>query len=239
MPTIKKCKSSGKAKGFDGCGTELPYTENNGIKSYRSKYGMCMSCYSKWLLGTKEGAEALEKAKILGKKKVQKEERKKTKEEREKLMDWRSKLQTEIQKICRLIDIGLPCLARGYHADQLHGGHIFSRGSNSTMALNLHAIHRQSAQSNHFQNEDGLLREGLIKEYGQEYYEFISELRRTPQIKYSNIEYKEFYRLACSISNMLKKKGARYELKERIQMRNEINVTLGIYQTEYCVYERT
>jgi hypothetical protein len=231
----KVCRGTGKAKGFDSCGQKVPQVVNG--KANRV-YGLGRSCgcFQKWLLSTEEGSEVLNKAKIVGKKKVEKEVRKKSKEEKEKLIDYRKKLQTEIQKISRLIDIGLPCLARGYHADQIHGGHIFSRGSNSTMALNLHAIHRQSAQSNHFQNEDGLLKEGLVKEYGQEYFDFISELRRTPQIKYSNIEYKEFYRTACSISNMLKKKGARYELKERIEMRNEINKTLGIYSEEFCVF---
>ena len=36
-------------------------------------------------------------------------------------------------------------------ANQMHAGHVYSRGSNPMLRFNLHNIHRQSAQSNHFQ----------------------------------------------------------------------------------------
>lgn len=154
------------------------------------------------------------------------------------LTDWRAKLQTKNQEISRIIDKGLKCLARDYFAKQLHGGHIFAKGGNKSMALNLHNIHRQSAQSNHFQNDDGLLREGVIREYGQEYMDFISDLRRTPSLHYANWEYQAFYEHACKIANRLKKADNTYNLEERIQLRNEINLELGIYDKEYCVFEQ-
>ena len=138
--------------------------------------------------------------------------------------------------IIRLIDRDLPCLAKGIYANQFHAGHIFSRGSNQTIRYNCHNIHRQSAQSNHFQNEDGLLREGLVKEYGQDYMDFISELRRTPKLEYNNQEFHELTLKARIISAKLKKADKVYNLSQRLELRNQINLELGIYQEEYCVF---
>jgi len=64
MASIKRCKGTSKeTKGF-GCGVELPYTEMNGIRSYKAKYGLGLSCgcYSNWLLSTPEGKEKMQQA---------------------------------------------------------------------------------------------------------------------------------------------------------------------------------
>lgn len=170
----------------------------------------------------------------------EKEERKKRADEKRKMRDnitnWKNELQDEVNLIVRLIDKDLPCLAKGIYANQFHAGHIFSRGSNQTIRYNLHNIHRQSAQSNHFQNEDGLLREGLVKEYGQNYMDFISELRRTPKLCFSNESFHELTKIARLISAKLKKADNVYNLKQRIELRNQINIELGIYQEEYCIF---
>jgi len=149
---------------------------------------------------------------------------------------FKERLQTKIQEICRIIDKGLPCLATNIHSKQIHGGHVFARGGNSYMAMNLHNIHRQSAQSNHFQNDDGLMKEGLKNEYGDEYLEFVSNLRRTPCPNLTLIEYGPIYKKACKIANKLNKLALTYTIKKRIELRNEINLELGIYDVEYCVY---
>lgn len=180
--------------------------------------------------------------KIVEKNKVSKEklEKRKRAEEKKKLRDnitnWKNELQVEINKIVRLIDYQLPCLAKNIYANQIHAGHIFSRGSNPTIRYNLHNIHRQSAQSNHFQNDDGLLREGLVKEYGQDYMNFISELRRTEKLPYKAFEYQEFTLKAKKIVLKLKKENKKYSLNKRIELRNQINLELGIYQEEFCIF---
>lgn len=172
----------------------------------------------------------------------EKEERKKRAEEKRKLRDnvtnWKNELQDEVNIIIRLIDKDLPCLAKGKYANQFHAGHIFSRGSNQTIRYNCHNIHRQSAQSNHFQNEDGLLREGLVKEYGQNYMDFISELRRTPKLEFNNEEFHELTLKARLISAKLRKADKVYNLNQRIELRNQINLELGIYQEEFCVFNQ-
>ena len=136
-----------------------------------------------------------------------------------------------------MIDAGQPCLARGHHAKQMHAGHVYSRGAYPSMRYNLHNIHRQSAQSNHFQNEDGLLREGVVKEYGQRYMDFLSELRRTGALKYTNDEYRYIYVKASKIALDLRKNGNVFNKAERIIKRNEINLQLNIYDKEYSIYE--
>ena len=50
MPSLKKCKGTGKAKG-EGCGQDLQYTERGGMKVYFSKFGLGTSgcrCFYNW-----------------------------------------------------------------------------------------------------------------------------------------------------------------------------------------------
>lgn len=171
-------------------------------------------------------------AKTLAKEKAKEEKKALT----ENLTNWSQKLVVKIQEIARLIDHGQPCLARGVMANQFHGGHVFSRGSNPQIKYNLHNIHRQSAQSNHYQNDDGLLREGIVKEYGTEYMDFISGLRNLQSIKYKNEDYLEFYKLACKIAARLKKDLKVLDRDSRLILRSQVNLSLGIYPEDYCVY---
>lgn len=236
----KICKGNGKAKGF-GCGKPLPFTERNKIKSYKAKYGLgedC-GCYTNWLISDNPEAKKTF-AQFLKKNKTdfEKEQKRKEKEKKDKFVDYKTKLQEPINLIVRLLDIGLPCLARNYHPGQMHAGHVFARGGNQYIRYNLHNIHRQSAQSNGKQNDDGLLREGLVNEYGQDYMDFISELRQTPKLEYLHHEYKSFYKHACAIANELKRQGRIFPtIEERIFMRNEINNQLGIYDQKYCEFK--
>ena len=119
----------------------------------------------------------------------------------------------------------------------MHAGHVYARGGNQTIRYNLHNIHRQSAQSNHYQNDDGLLREGLVKEYGNDYMQFISNLRQTPSIHYSNKEYRELTNKARIILKNLQKLDRFYSKSERIELRSRINIELGIYQRCFCELE--
>lgn len=224
----KVCKGIGRAKGFPGCGTLSDNRQN----------GLCPVCLYSWMTETEAGR--LWKIQVFDPrvdKAQKKESKRKEKELRDNLTDWRRKLQERVQEIARLIDIGQPCLALGYHAGQIHGGHVFSKGSNKTMSLNLHNIHRQSAQSNHSHNDDGLLREKLALEYGEGYLDFLSEMRACEALKYTNLEYMKFYRTANDIANLLKKEGKTYTVVGRTELRNEINLSLGIYPEKYCVYE--
>lgn len=173
----------------------------------------------------------------VGKKKLELKEKEKKEQFKDNVTNWKAELQVQINKIVRLIDKDLFCLARK-KGGQMHAGHIFSRGSNQNIKYNLHNLHRQNAQSNHFQNDDGLLREGLVNEYGQGYMDFISELRRTPILKYTQLEYKEFTIKARAIVLRMQKLNLNYSITNRLLIRNKINLELGIYDNEFCVFEK-
>ena len=223
----KICKPvNSKTIGFKSCEKE----------KYIYRYGLCTQCFYEWLTEDERGKIYNEKS---FSNKVKKVSEKNNKDRLSKIKDditnWRVKLQTKVQEIARLIDYGLPCLARGTNK-QKHGGHIFAKGGHSTMALNLHNIHRQSAYSNTYLNDDGLLREKLCEEYGDDYLEFIRSINHNRPLKFSNLEYKEKYETACSIANELKKKDLEYKLEDRIDLRNKTNTILEIYEDKYCVY---
>lgn len=225
---MKKCKSIGRAKGFEGCG----------VLSNNRQNGLCPACLYDWMDSTEAGK--LYKVQVFDprvKRLLKKQQKEKDAEMKINLTNWRPKLQSKVQEIARLIDIGLPCLALGYHAGKIQGGHVWAKGSNTTQSLNLHNIHRQSAQSNHSHNDDGLLREKLAEEYGNDYLEFVRGLKSTPTLHWNNLDYHAFYKLACEIANDLKMKGRNFDLNGRIQARNEINSLLGIYEKKQCIYD--
>lgn len=151
-----------------------------------------------------------------------------------KVTDWRKKVETECQLIARLIDRNLVCPSGRYQMGRIDGGHVYSKGSNKTMSMNLHNIHRQSSQANRNHNEDGIFREGIIKEYGRDYYNFITLLKHIPALNHKNEDYRLFFGKAKIISNRLKNENRSYSLEERIQLRNAVNLELGIYHPEYC-----
>ena len=221
----KKCRGTGKAEG-NGC-NELRYLH---------KYGLCKECFKHWLFNTNEGNKFLNKSKIQGIKRAEKEREDERRKQKEALIDPKDKLQTKVQKIARLIDKGQLCLARNIRG-QMHGGHVYGKGGNKQMRFNLHNIHRQSASSNHFQNDDGLLREGIRYEYGELYMDFINSLKQTPVPKHSTIKYLEFYSKASKIALKLKKEDKLYSKYQRIQLRNEINTKLNIYKPKYCLFK--
>lgn len=226
----KPCKGTGIAKGY-GCETE-----------YANRvYGLCPKCLREWAIEDEEGKKWLAKQTAYrmrkNEKEKKKEENRKQREARALTKDWSKELQVEINKIVRYIDNGLPCLARNQRG-QMHAGHVYARGGNQTIKYNLHNIHRQCAQSNHHQNDDGKLREGVVNEYGQRYMDFISELRQTPTMGYNNVEYRELTDKARAIYNELSKKERIFSKSERIEMRNRINLELGIYDRIYCEFHQ-
>lgn len=230
----KPCKGTdSKTRGL-GCGV-LTFHRKLGL-------GLMCGCYSDFLLNTEPGKIILQKATLKGsgivKKEIAKESKNKTREQKDKLKNWSAELQKKVNLIVRLIDKGLSCLATQKMPSQMHGGHVYARSGNQSIRFNLHNIHRQSAQSNHFQNDDGLLREGVVREYGPEYMNFISELRRTPVLKYSNDQYHQFYKKASEIVLKLQKEDKSYCDWERLAKRDIINTELGIYDLEFCFHQK-
>lgn len=222
----KPCKGAGKAKGY-GCG-EMVFNRKHGI-------GSECGCLGKFIRGTVYGNSAVSKRTKIAENNIKKEQTKKHRADKLKIKNWKSELHSTLQHIARLIDIGCPCIARREHGN-MHGGHIISKGSNLTASFNLHNIHRQLAQSNTSQREDVLLRDGVAREYGEDYYNFINSLTQLSSLNYCNLEYMDFTRKAKKIVKRLQKKGRIFNKDERLEQRNLINQELGIYTDQYTIY---
>mgnify|MGYP003539733037 FL=1 len=89
-----------------------------------------------------------------------------------------SVLQPVINEIARLIDFGQPCIATENYGKE-NGGHYISVGANRTICINLHNIHIQSFESNHWKSGDTLKYQGGIRKvYGEDYLAFMDGLQK-------------------------------------------------------------
>lgn len=228
----KICRGQDKARSISGCG--------HLVKVEYRKYGLCPSCFSDFL-NTDIGKPLLRSSIKRGQQKIQAEAETSLKTQkkalREATTNWKKKLQDEVQLIARLIDAQLPCLARGIFG-KMAGGHVFSKGGHAQMRFSLHNIHRQCFMSNGKQSDDGLMREKLAEEYGSDYADFVSGLRKYDVPKLKDWEYQQIYYTARKISNRLNKEAKVYSLEERIEKRNEVNLLLGIYTPEQSIFKR-
>ena len=154
--------------------------------------------------------------------------------------DHQKYLQTEVQEIARLIDYKCLCLARNIIPIKKNGGHVFTNAANKNFAMNLHNIFLQSAQSNGSQKDDGLMRDGVARVFGEDYLSYLVYLKQTPIMKYNNMEYKQLREKAREIINELKSANktliAPRTPLERIKLRNWANEKLYIYPIQFCIY---
>ena len=230
----KKCKGIGKAFGFEGCGN----------LTLNRKFGLCMNCYPDFILNDERGKIIMQKSMITAKKTVHKEQIKKQNEERQKtkieLMSpdkYRAEhLQPIINEIARIIDFGQSCIATGNYG-KMNGGHYVSVGANRTTALNLHNIHIQSFESNHHKSGDPIkYRLGLIERYGNDYFEYVQYIQQHKALHLTKGDMIAIALKAAFIRNELKRNEEQRSPKERIELRNQINLRLGIYDPQFCEF---
>jgi hypothetical protein len=158
MP-IKKCKGTGKAKGY-GCGIELKYTERNGLKSYNAKYGLGLTCcYAKWLSGSDEGKALIQRATLKASKdrlllESEQKQRKKTKETKTLGADLEA-TQKIVNKYIRLRDIGKPCASsKVAYRKNFDAGHVYPVKQFSALRFDYDNIHGQSQYANRYLQGD-------------------------------------------------------------------------------------
>lgn len=183
-PKEKKCKGTGKAKGF-GCGE---------LSLYRT-YGLCHSkCYPKWLYNTDEGREKIERATLKVTKDRKKQEVKKTREQKEKLKtisNLIAEAKKPFQKYIRLRDQEKPCISCGTdYSDIWDGGHFYKAENYSGLIFDERNCRKQCRKCNNFLggNENNY-RLGLIKLEGIEYVKKLDEdAIRLKKYKYSRDE---------------------------------------------------
>ena len=139
-PNKKKCKGTGKAKNFPSCG------ENE----YLYKYGLCHTCFKKWLYSTDEGREQIKKL-VIKIQKPRKELEKAEQKKKQKSALKRAKEATRISvhKFIRIRDKGKPCISCGtsWHED-FQAGHYFKAELYETLKYDLDNIHGQCPKCN-------------------------------------------------------------------------------------------
>lgn len=218
---IRKCKGVRQASGY-GC---------DEIKTIH-KYGICKDCFSSWLLNTKEGKKVLEKSRIQGRKRSDKERKKENRKKKEDIRQksfYEKKLQNIINSIVRLIDIDKGCISCGHGWDgkwsrQRHAGHRLSVGSYPELRFNLINNFSQCSVCNNFKSaNEREYDKGLIKHYGESFYNEVSDLKgKYKTLKLTKQELQEIIEKANKIKQDI--------LSGKDYTRKEINTLLKIYK---------
>ena len=162
MLKYKKCKGINKANDFDGCGKE--------VLSNSRKYGLCQSCYARWLYSSDIGKEILNKAITQAKKPRLDLEIAKTERKNNKSLSYLIQNTINIcHKYIRLRDKEKPCISCGqdWH-DDFQAGHFYKAELYSSLKFDETNINGQCPKCNLFLegNESGY-RVGIINRYSK------------------------------------------------------------------------
>ena len=192
---MKRCKGTGKAKGF-GCGSELPYNERNGLKSYKAKYGLGYDCgcFNNWLINSKEGKSILNST--ISKVSKPRLDLEKAEIEHKSKKSLSYLIQNTVN-ICheyiRERDKNKPCISCGepWHSG-FHAGHFYKAELYSTLKFDENNINGQCQGCNNFNdgNESGY-RVGLIKRYSKGYIDLLDSkalLEKKERFKWDRIK---------------------------------------------------
>ena len=179
----KKCKGTGKAKGY-GCGNELQYSEFNGKKTYLSRYGLGMSCcYPDWLYNTDEGKALLNKAVIKSqapRKKIEAEleEEKQQKKNRSVISRLLQTLKVGCHAYIRERDKGKPCISCGIAWDpSFQAGHFYKAELFPSIRHHEDNIHGQCVQCNmRKEGNESEYRVNLPKRIGEDKFKALNDL---------------------------------------------------------------
>jgi len=243
----KVCKGTGKAKGY-GCGNEIQYSERNGLKSYKAKYGLGLDCcYTNWLISDNPKAkETFDSLLIKAKKKYDKnkkelwnKEKLEIKKSIETKSDLEKKLQKEINLIVRLIDKGHKCISSGRDLGKSYdAGHLYTTGGNPTLRFHLHNIYAQSVHDN--QHKSGNELEYFLRletVFNKELQDFVLSLKQIDSLHLMKDELRNKIDLSRGIIKWLKLQDKEYSTLDRLELRNRFNLELGIYPIEYCEFK--
>jgi hypothetical protein len=168
-------------------------------------------------------------------------ERKKLKEKIKTEESYRVELQSKINEIARLIDVGCMCISsqkpmiKGTTA--IHGGHRFNVNDFRDIRYNLLNIHAQSLRENNYKcgNADGY-NVGLKMFYGEDYFNEVMNLpNKYKNMKWLKSEIIEAHSKALQIIKELRKQNAAQNdeprnIFERMELRKKYNQILGLYK---------
>lgn len=166
------------------------------------------------------------------------EKKKEMQQNIKKYGDWMKDLEAVINPIARLIDYGQPCISCGGFGKP-QAGHFHSVGSNNSLRYNLHNIFGQDFRCNvelsgNLQGYD----EGLIKIYGEEYWKYVKfgiKNEYHQPLKLQLYEIKEMISACRILIKELEANKKERTPQERIELRNELNFRIGLYQSNFKI----
>jgi hypothetical protein len=127
--------------------------------------------------------------------KQRKQANKQTRENLKSLGDYKEELQTQINKIVRLIDFGCGCISCGTKSGQFQAGHFRAVGGWDNLRYNLNNIFLQCSTCNDPKRKGGNVikfRENLLSKFGAEYMNYLDDLNVIyPFFKWNKIELQE------------------------------------------------
>lgn len=165
----KKCKGTGKAKGY-GCNT-MQLKRTYGL-------GHNCGCYRDWLLNSEEGKKKLEKTTLKAcSTRLSLEKAIKDKQDRNKITDHLKNTKTVVHEMVRLRDKWKPCIScNAPYKDNFQAGHFYSANNYRSIKFDFFNIHGQCEKCN-------LMKDGNFSEYslrlperiGQEEFDKLKE----------------------------------------------------------------
>ena len=205
MIAEKRCFGTGKAKGH-GC--------KKMVDVRFRKYGLGISCcYTHWLLGTPEGVEVMNKSKIVSKKRVDKEQKKKHREAKLKFKEDNKTIRQLINearipfhKYIRIRDANNACISCGLTISEIwDAGHFYKAELYTGLIFDEDNCHKQCRKCNSFLggNENNY-RIRLIEVYGQGFVNGLDEKSKTARLhRFSRDELKEIKRKYAELNRKL------------------------------------
>jgi len=173
----KKCKGTGKAKGY-GCGKL--------VKVEHRIYGLGkMCCYPNWLMTSEPGKIKLNKA-IFKASKPRRELEHATEQntQEKRLVSFLGGLKTVCHNYIKLRDKGLPCISCGTpYKSNFQAGHYFKSELFSTIRFHHHNINGQCEQCN-------LRKDGNVNNYALQLPERIGQANFDELTRLADLEKK-------------------------------------------------
>ena len=211
-------KGTSKALGFKGCG-ELKYMH---------RYGLCSKCFSTWCLTTPEGKELIEKSRLTGKKKADKEkksENRRKKIESKSIAQLIQEARRPFQKLIRIRDHGKKCICCDkplpFNIGDYDAGHFLKAELYSGLIFHPDNAHGQLTYCNKYAHgNENEYQEGIKKRIGIERYNQLISIKETLKNykydRYQLIEMKIYYNKELR------------EVEKGIKNINEVDFSIGI-----------
>ena len=176
---------------------------------------------------------AIELAKPIAKKVIEKKWTQRKKEYKESKTDYFDLLQKEINKIARYIDHDQLCISCQKIPKKKNGCHFKSVGGHENIRYNLLNIYLGCERCN--KELGGNVHgydDGLILVFGKEFWEYLKFqfLQDFPLLQIRETEVKEKLKIARQIVKELERNLAKRSSEERLEMRKICNERLAIYK---------